>query len=516
MSNITNFTLFNEAFLNLNQLSQIREGRVRGNILIDKLKTQEGLKVGGKFLIVDKMLDDSENWIEIEESIKLITDLDGNYDIDKAEKYFKAKGRFRKTFKTEDGIEFAINQVEKTADFGSKGAGVKIKEFETIQCIFLGIKQAYPNVNLNDVNMVSFYKKYIQMIRETGQSLIKTHEKIDLSLELFDEFYSDFNWLYTFYKIPNRIWRSNLIDKNQLYYILHVGYKGQDSPYINLNNKFKEFAKKEGFTDINFTKWCPADAYLCALNEMNTVNEKINQTGSISEMTALVDEFFDNKILIPISLKKLAEGSEFKIIINREVDKELPDFKISAFKIGSDLKGIGSKIDTYSEWKYRNNKNVDTKKRTLNLDSSDTSKKMDIDAEVEGSSSRHGKISFKGLKRIIEDVNLSEIIKLQSSEELRKLTVEELKNLVTSLTEMGKSTIKPDMISVSPIQRGSDISSSENKLISRIQSLQVVIALSQIYNINQELANKTITKILRYALSIQTDKFDTPRYLRVI
>jgi len=81
---------------------------------------------------------------------------------------------------------------------------------------------------------------------------------------------------------------------------------------------------------------------------------------------------------------------------------------------------------------------------------------------------------------------------------------------------MGKSTIKSDMISVSPIQRGSDISSSENKLISRIQSLQVVIALSQIYNIDQELANRTITKILRYALSIQTDKFNTPRYLRVI
>jgi len=52
MSNIANFTLFNEALLNLNQLSQIREGRVRGNILIDKLKTKEGLKVGNKFFVV--------------------------------------------------------------------------------------------------------------------------------------------------------------------------------------------------------------------------------------------------------------------------------------------------------------------------------------------------------------------------------------------------------------------------------------------------------------------------------
>jgi hypothetical protein len=516
MFDIKDFKTFNEALLNLNQLAAIRDGRIRGNVLIDKLKSSDFFDVEDKNLVVFQMLDSEDNWVDVETAISIFTDLNGNYDIDKALTYFKSKNRFRKVFKTEDGQTFGLNQIKKTGDFGSKGAGVKIREFETVQCIFLGIKQAYPNINLNDRNMVSFYKKYMELVRQTGQSLVKTSDKIDLNLELLDEFYSDLSWLYTFYKIPNRIWRQDYVDKNQLYYIYHVGNKELDSPYVNLNKRFNLFSKQEGFKDINFTKWCPADVYLVAINNIHEINEKIRSCETISEMTNLVDELFDQKILIPISLKKLSEGTDFKVIINREVDKDLPDFKISTFRIGDELKGIGSKIDTFSEWKYRNNKDVDTKKRTLNLDSSDTSKKVDIDGEVEGSSSRHGKISFKALKRIIETVQFENIQKIQSSEELRSLNIEELKDLVNQLIQSGKSIIKSELISVTSISRGSDISTSENKLISRIQSLQIVIAIAQIYNKEPKVANDIITKIMRYALSIQTDKFETPRYLRVI
>ena len=40
--------------------------------------------------------------------------------------------------------------------------------------------------------------------------------------------------------------------------------------------------------------------------------------------------------------------------------------------------------------------------------------------------------------------------------------------------------------------------------------------MSQIHGQDPTIANSIITKIMRYALSIQTDKFDTPRYLRII
>ena len=60
------------------------------------------------------------------------------------------------------------------------------------------------------------------------------------------------------------------------------------------------------------------------------------------------------------------------------------------------------------------------------------------------------------------------------------------------------------------------IEGSKNKLISRIQSLQIIILVGRVLLQDRTLANNIITGIMRYALSIQTDKFDTPRYLRVI
>ena len=99
------------------------------------------------------------------------------------------------------------------------------------------------------------------------------------------------------------------------------------------------------------------------------------------------------------------------------------------------------------------------------------------------------------------------------------LNIDQLKSLVKSLISninKIKKQIEGDLIIVKPITRGSDISNSEKKLISRIQSLQVVLAIIQLHNINHKESNDIVTKILRYALSIQTDKFETPRYLRVV
>jgi hypothetical protein len=245
---------------------------------------------------------------------------------------------------------------------------------------------------------------------------------------------------------------------------------------------------------------------------------EINSTKNISELNAIVDKFFDEKKLIPVSLKKIDKRSDFKIITNREVEKELPEFEMSTLMVNSNpLKGIGSKISTFSTWKYRNNKDVDHKSRVLNLDSSDTSKKQDIDGEVEGSSSRHGKISFKAMKRIIDSYKGKvSFTPIQSTTELSDLDISELEETASDLkTEIDE--ISPDKLLLSTSSnRSSDISGNEKKLISKIQSLQIVLAMSQIYGQDVNIANSIITKIMRYALSIQTDKFDTPRYLRII
>jgi hypothetical protein len=99
--------------------------------------------------------------------------------------------------------------------------------------------------------------------------------------------------------------------------------------------------------------------------------------------------------------------------------------------------------------------------------------------------------------------------KLTKSEELEKWCLD----LIDDAKEMQKHL--GDTFNISQT-RGKDIEGSVNKLISRIQSLQIVILMGGITLIDKELSKLIITKIMRYALSIQTDKFDTPRYLRVI
>jgi hypothetical protein len=241
---------------------------------------------------------------------------------------------------------------------------------------------------------------------------------------------------------------------------------------------------------------------------------KIENVKTMIDLNSLIDTLFDNKDLIPLSLKKVSKSVVPKIIINREIDKDLPDFKIESFIIQNDpLKGIGSKISTSSYWKYRDSQNVDKKERVLNLDSSNTSKKQNIDAEVEGSSSRHGKISLNALKRIIETSRIQEIQKISDFKDLEKLNIDELVEYCTVLTNNIKSL---SGIIIKYSSKGSSISTSQNKLISKIQSLQVLLCFYQMKQVNEELANQILTKIMRYALSIQTDKFETPRYLRVI
>jgi len=79
------------------------------------------------------------------------------------------------------------------------------------------------------------------------------------------------------------------------------------------------------------------------------------------------------------------------------------------------------------------------------------------------------------------------------------------------INRLASNTIK-----VKPLMtRGRELD-SKSKKISKLQSLQIVLALEQIFIISPEVGNSILTDIMRYALSIKTDKFDTPRYIRVI
>ena len=521
MKRVSNYKKFlEEAELNLPELGKLRKGSFRGDVLVNKLKGHDPLTTNNnKSVEITGMKDEDGNWVAPEDAVDNITNDDGQYDIDKAKSYLTKGTRYVPVFKDEDGDEFRLNQFKKTKDFGSSGAGRLIRQFESVQCIFLAIKQSYPSTTiLNPYNLNRFFREFQNS--PDKMKMVHLPESIEINSDLINDFLQDKNWVASFCKIPNKLWsiRQGILNNTGLkYQVYHVGYNKSDSPYITIYNKYKSFAKEGGYKDINIAKYCPADVYLVSTNHNTEVINAINNTTNIIQLTSVIDRYFDSKILIPLSLKKISKDDPFKITVNKEEGKELPDFSIKSFIVGSDSKGIGSKISTSSVWKHKNDKNVDVKDRRINFDSSDTSKRQNVDGEVEGSSSRHGKASFTAIKRIIDEYSDKITQNLQSHEELRKLTIEELQNEIISMTEKVKEQ-DPDssMIVVTPIKRGSDTDGNENKLISRLQSLQIVLALLQLYFINSEVADLVITKIMRYALSIQNDKFDTPRYLRVI
>lgn len=511
-----------EVSLNLGELGKIRNGGTRGDILIGKLMGDKKLITNNnKSIEVDKMKQ-GEEWVEPEEAIEDIT-TDGEYDIDKAKSYFTKSNRYKPVFRDEDGDEFKLTQFKKTKEFGSAGAGRLTSQFESVQCIFLGVKQAYPNTNLNSRNLLDFFKRYQRL---EGADLFYLPEGVVADESLMEDFLQDRNWVESFCQIPNKLWARNfhMINRNYVYSIYHAGYKGEDSPYMAIIKKYRQFAKEDGFSDININKYCPADVYLVSNRHRDIIIDNIQRSTSIVDLNTRMDGFFDNKILLPLSLKKVSVDCDFKIITNREVGKELPDFIIKSFMISPGLKGIGSKISTDSIWKHRNNKNVDIKSRRMNFDSSDTSKKQNIDGEVEGSSSRHGKISFKGIKRILDlkRVRYPDIQELQSYSDLQPFTRDQLSTKIIETIDEIEALDLGGKVEIRPIRRDVDIS-TENKMISKLQSLQIILCVAQIFGkpIEDDTdgpkeANDAVTKMMRYALSIQNDKFDTPRYLRVV
>lgn len=518
MGKLLKYDKFLEANLSLPELDKVRDGQLRGQVLVNKLKGGEELTTQDDEKVKIQSMKVDDEWDDIQSGIEEFT-TDGNYDPNKAKKYFKRGRGYRTVFQDEDSTEWKLDQLKKTKEFGSSGAGVRVRQFESIQAIFLAIKQSNPEVKLEPENAVDFFKEYIRRTRSLESGLIFIPENVKITESTIEEFVNDRDWIDTFCRIPNEIWEQDYhINKDNLYMIYQLGYSNP-SPVTIIKNMYRKFAQVEGFRDIDFSKWCPADIFMVEFNEVDEVMKKLSQTDSISSLTKTCDDLFDAGVFIPLSLKKVRREKQIHIITNKEKERNLPNFRITGLSIGSDMKGIGSKISTKSYWRYRDDKfREEQSKRDVSLDSSDSSKKQNIDGEVEGSASRHGKISWNAIKRFIESYRKEypNITSLIDASELKKSSVEELELLAQSLINEIKIQNTAKIVRVRPIIRGTDIKGNEGKLMSRIQSLQIIQALNEIYRHNRRDANEVMTKIMRYALSIQTDKFETPRYLRVI
>lgn len=519
MKHLSNYRLFTEELqLNLAELSKSRNGKKRGDILVGKIKTEDPLIIDktNKSVKIEK-IDDGEGKVLDAGSIDDILDTGGEYDPEKAKNFLTNNGRYKKVFIGDDNEKYQLNQFKKTSDFGSKGAGSKTRQFEAIQCIYLGIRQGLFNKNeesmlLSSRNVRKSFNNYRKISQEVG-SLVHFDENISITEDIVSEFLSDPDWVNTFCKIPNRLWLDkNRIDKNLLYAIYHISCKSPESPYQAIKSKYLELAREGKFGNIDINKFCPADVYLVSIamdedtNDRDLIVKEINSVTNINDLISTMNKFFDNKKLIPLSLKKVNKDGKFKIITNNQNNSPSIEFIFDGVNISNDvMMGIGSKIVVKSVWKKTENKIL-----KMNFDSSDTSKKIDIDGEVDGSASRHGKVNFNYIKSVFS----KKISKLEPKDVLYKKTEHDIDIELSEIYSKIKSLIKKSNKSSSNM-RGRKLDTI-NKKISKLQSLQVVYYILKLNSINPLEANRAVTDIFKYALSIQSNKFITPRYLRVI
>jgi len=544
-----------EVELNLTILKDIRKGKTRGDNLISRLKDKTPTltkNTTGNSINIISIKDMNNEWVSPENIVNFIS-TDGIYDEEKAKEYFLSKSRYRTVFKDVDGNEYRLNQIKKDITFGASGSGVNTKLYEIIQCIFIAYCLVYPYSSLKGYkNKEGQYIRYFNGEKDTSfidtvigfLNQYKNNEKIicdrlNLNLDLsqidkgvIDKISDNPDWFSTFTSIPPALFAlknngTDIFSNSKGYTLFHISDKS-NSPIKSLKEKYSKISRDEGWK-IEFSKYCPADLFITETIEKDNIISGIEGCVNMLELTSLLDSYFDQGNLIPVSLKKIGRSvndiDSFKLIINKEKGKKLPKFKLDHFIITNKPdKGISSKIEVGSEWTSESPQPGEKPTeitRDVSIDSSNTNKKQNVDLEVEGDYSRHGKASFIFIKRLIdktkEKYSNVRIQELYDYKELNKeyYTDNKLDSMIEE-TYVKINRLASNTIKVKPLMtRGRELD-SKSKKISKLQSLQIVLALEQIFIISPEVGNSILTDIMRYALSIKTDKFDTPRYIRVI
>jgi hypothetical protein len=540
---LVKYDKFLETVLSVPLLKTKTKGKERGNLLVNKLKEEDPkltLNATNKEVDIDP-----ENAKYLSKEITKR----GEYDSKKAVDVFLTKNRYDAVIKDEEGNNYKLNQFKKDSYFGSSGAGVSTRDYENLQCIYLAHKLARPNIPLTDVNIVNL----LDDLKDLGSEIAKRIKLHVPNADNIDEFLllalENPDWRATLGEVTNDLYEYksrniSLFSKNFIgkYHVYHISCKEKTSPFNIIRNKFNSLLKGRQLK-IEFSKYCPADvivslddvniaAFLDNVEGMDDIKDKDGKVIKLG-LTGVLNDLFSKRLLIPISLKKVGKTvnsvKTYSIIVNNELERPLPEFEIEKFFIYNDVeRGIASKIEVNSSWKDAKNNVIDGYDRTLTIDSANTSNKLNVDGEVEGKFSRHGKISFTYMKYFIEslgqDVKLPELNTYKELSELsEKVLISKIESIFSKINDLYEMNSKILNI-IYPTKPGTKISTGrpigddnrKNKLISKLQSLQIVLSIMLIRIESMDNGDELMNKIMRYALSIQADVFVTPRYVRVI
>ena len=161
---IYGFDKFFEKGLTLTDLTGSSVDGKRGDTLVRKLKNKEKIRLNNGELVDIEQMEDPDidgTWQDADIASDNMLDDSGKFDIVKATDYLKNTKKSKaarvnsyvKVFKdTDTDEEYTIGDFQKDRDFGSTGAGVRIREHESIQMMFLA-KRIQENVDFTAPKM---------------------------------------------------------------------------------------------------------------------------------------------------------------------------------------------------------------------------------------------------------------------------------------------------------------------------------------------------------------------------
>lgn len=501
---------FNESKLTIADLEkEDKVGNLRGDLLVKKLKDQiEDPEDDSSYLTFNKGNSKVKaTTVNAEDILDNITDGDDVYDTEKARRFFVKNTRYVNKFDTGEDI-FKLNDVEKTKDLGSSGGSSlgshETRNVESLQCLFCALRQNLNrDITKNDKDLL--YDEYGHI---KADILDYTKVVIELDSELVEYYFN--KWSETFISTANSLYQNrelytkdkrsgSILNTVRKYTFYQIGYKGGIIEAIN--NSYKRFSEVRG---IPISKWTPSDMWAIVKDRELDIIRRINSCRTIGELNVYIDRYFDRKDLVGVSLKKVKNITNNKLLINKVTPK--PRYIFEKIRTSTDpfsSLGIYVILKQYSDLEDENNKLI-----SLNLRTFDSTKLYNISGEVIGESARHGKIGLAKINSIFEKINKNygqNIQLVPYHPELSDINLDWIKNEIIKLNEICDDKVDS--------RKKED---TKNELIRAVSKYQSLLVAKNLKEVDQKYADEICQRMMYYALAIENDTFECPKYVRII
>lgn len=500
-----------EKNLTFGDLDKTTQGQKKGDILLAKiirgedipLKSDDGDDV--KIKKISDIINQNTGQITSKDSVEAEYT---PYETSKMKDVFLKRPdyrRYTKSLRSEDGTEYKLNDIVKTSDFGSSGGSSLGTEgtikIESIYCFYFAVRQFLGR----DISYIDDISKYLQVSDILSHIKIPSHVKI--TEELLDKFYDWENSFIETVNIINRTEKYLLKDKknktilsSDKRYSFHQ-INSRDELISSLSNKYYSLMK-----GIPISKWTPSDIWAVDVDRKNIIVELIKSCETLSDLNRVINTSFDRCELIGISIKKIKNEEDALIVINNETPK--PNYNFSGGIILDKPLGtlnttiiVNRKSEVYGDGEEK----IDF--RTFDSGISN------IQGEIIGKETKSGKISLKQINKMLKDINIRQV---PTYSELIDKNESDIRNEIIDMNNNILDNILLEDLVRKSILRSSPKPETKRRLISKYQSLFLSKILLEAYPENSKDIDNFIEKIFYYALAIENEHYECPKYVRIV